>query len=183
MIIAGIGSQQTPLVICEQMRLVGEWCLHNGVTVRSGHARGADYAFERGAKLACQVFLPWASFNKDLVLMGVPIYPPMGLSEEDGLLRNRLNELVLAYHPVPRRLSPHAFALHRRNGAQVLGARCDQPANAITCWTPNAAVTGGTGQALRVAAAYEVPVVNMAHPEYGSAELVIRRLRELLSLP
>ena len=31
------------------------------------------------------------------------------------------------------------------------------------CWTPNAAISGGTGQALRIARAHSIPVYNLAN--------------------
>lgn len=59
-------------------------------------------------------------------------------------------------------------SLHARNVHQVLGAACSDPAAWVLCWTPDGterettAKTGGTGQAIRIAVAHGVPVVNMA---------------------
>lgn len=48
----------------------------------------------------------------------------------------------------------------------------DDPAAFVLCWTPDGSLdgtgsdTGGTGQALRIAAAYDVPVFNLQRPDH-----------------
>ena len=46
----------------------------------------------------------------------------------------------------------------------MLGDDLDQPVSFVVCWTPGGEVTGGTGQALRIAAdpQYNIPVFNLA---------------------
>ena len=75
------------------------------------------------------------------------------------------------FHPAWERLDPPARALHARNAHQILGRDLSAPAGVVICWTENgsrdggAAGTGGTGQALRIAAGYGVPVLNIALSE------------------
>ena len=55
---AGIGSRRTPaamLVVCEQ---IAHALAQRGWRLRTGHAPGADQAFERGAGTLADVFLP-----------------------------------------------------------------------------------------------------------------------------
>ncbi len=62
-----------------------------------------------------------------------------------------------------------------RNVMQVLGRDCLSPASFVICWAPDSVldeagrvvdVAGGTGQAVRIAATYRVPVFNLAHPPH-----------------
>lgn len=55
-------------------------------------------------------------------------------------------------------------SLQARNAMQLLGADLDRPADFIVAWTPDAKTVGGTGQALRMAADYGVPVRNLGDP-------------------
>ena len=55
--------------------------------------------------------------------------------------------------------------LHTRNVAQVLGDDCSSPADAVICWTPDGSDSGGTGQAIRIAWAYNIRVFNLHDEE------------------
>jgi hypothetical protein len=68
------------------------------------------------------------------------------------------------YHPAWDSCSDYAKRLHARNGAILLDMNLRTPVDAIVCWTPGGRVTGGTGQALRIAAdpTYAIPVFNLA---------------------
>lgn len=44
----GIGSRETPAEILEIFEHLGAWFAKKGYTLRSGHADGADAAFENG---------------------------------------------------------------------------------------------------------------------------------------
>lgn len=70
MIITAVGSRSTPLAICEEMTLIGQWAKQNSHILRSGHAPGADYAFEKGAEQNCIVYLPWNRFNNADPIVG-----------------------------------------------------------------------------------------------------------------
>ncbi len=48
---------------------------------------------------------------------------------------------------------------------QVLGPDLKSPSSMVVAWTPGGAVTGGTGQALRMAETYQIPVRNLGNPE------------------
>ena len=85
-----VGSRETPNHICDEMCKIGECLAGKGFRIRSGHADGADYAFERGAKKACDVYLPWATFNRNLPMLGTPIVVKQ---------RPDLDEVVRKYHP------------------------------------------------------------------------------------
>jgi hypothetical protein len=69
-----------------------------------------------------------------------------------------------------------------RNADQGLGAGLDTPAALIVCWTADGSLDGhhgaasGTGQALRVAHAHGLGVVNLARPAHRAfAETFLTR--------
>lgn len=137
---AGIGSRKTPESILGIMRMIGNALAHKGYTLRSGHARGADTAFETAAAYAG------------------------GLTEiyrsED--VRPEWLEHAAHFHPNWPACTYEARMLHARNSAIVLGPELNDRADFIVCWTPAGAITGGTGQALRIAAKYKIDVYNLA---------------------
>ena len=55
---AGIGARATPPPILSLMTRAAFALCKRGYVLRSGHAIGADSAFERGAGSAAQIFLP-----------------------------------------------------------------------------------------------------------------------------
>jgi len=70
----------------------------------------------------------------------------------------RAFEIAEKYHPYWHNLSDGAKKLQARNSHQVLGADLNTPSDFIICWTKNGKGSGGTGQALRIAKAYDIPV-------------------------
>lgn len=81
--------------------------------------------------------------------------------------------MAAEFHPNWGNLGRGPRQLHARNCHQVLGYGLDSPADFVLCWTPDGSLdgrdweeTGGTGQALRVAAAHSIEVFNLARPEH-----------------
>lgn len=167
---AGIGSRETPNSICGNMTRLASFLALEGYTLRSGNAVGADQAFHAGAKSgdgASAIFLPFVSYNtnttygrKDRVL-GAP-------SKEAYVIAQQ-------HHPTWWHLSAWAKTMHARNAHIVLGHDLDSPVRFVVCWTPKGRVTGGTGQALRMAEHYDIPVFNLG---LLSLEYVINRIKE-----
>lgn len=131
---AGIGSRETPTDVLRTMYLLG-YHLTRSALLRSGHAVGADMAFEAGARDAKG---------------GTVIFTP-------GDAENNPNWFHHAkrYHPAWAVCSPYARNCHARNSAIVLGANLDDPVDFIVCWTRGGRIAGGTGQALRIATSDE----------------------------
>lgn len=168
---AGIGSRETPDFILDHMSSIATQLGNDGWTLRSGGADGADLAFERGAlKSATQphIYLPWPGFNNAVACRrNDPEVWTLAVAE--------------AHHPAWANLKRGARQLHCRNVHQVLGDSTDlvdsrTPSSFILCWTPDAKGGGGTGQAIRIAQAYNVPVFDLAD------RAVCDRVREGLGL-
>ncbi|KKL28628.1 hypothetical protein LCGC14_2373270, partial [marine sediment metagenome] len=85
--------------------------------------------------------------------------------------------MAAQFHPAWRACTPTARKFHARNCYQVLGNDLKTPADFIVCWTPNGKQIGGTGQALRIAREYKIPVIN-----FGSEDLLRSPMDELRKL-
>jgi len=169
--IAGIGSRETPGSILAEMVKIGQWCAVNKIQVRSGHAPGADQAFELGAAQFCTAYLPWPSFEEHIPKTGAGFIAP-----------NNWTELMLharEFHPAWDRLGDGARKLMARNSAQVLGIDLKSPVQVVVCWTAGGRPTGGTGQALRIAAVHNIQIFNMFFEQYSTSELVIKDLNQV----
>lgn len=157
---AGIGARSTPPVILSLMTRAAFALTKRGYVLRSGHAMGADSAFERGAGRDAQIFLPAVGWR------GSPSeFHPDVLGAE---LWCRARIIAAAHHPAFAGLSAFVQALHTRNVFQVLGVSLDSPAEFVLCWTADGEASGGTGQALRIATSHAVPVFNLQRPRERS---------------
>ncbi len=149
----GIGARATPPEVLGLMTRAAFALMKRGYVLRSGHAIGADSAFERGAGSAAQIFLP------------VPGWRGSASTFHAGTLGaelwGRAREIAAAHHPAFAGLSRFVQDLHTRNVFQVLGPTLDSPSEFVLCWTADGEASGGTGQALRIAASHGVPVYNL----------------------
>lgn len=160
-LVAGVGSRKTPPPVLDLMRSVGALLAEDGVTLRSGGAKGADTAFEEGFTV---------SGGSREIFFKESVISPL----HESFTRN--------LHPNPSALSPVAKQLMNRNGAQVLGAEIDAPVDLVLCWTPSGKGGGGTGQAIRIAESTGIPVLDLGHPDLdgASADQVVKAAYDLI---
>lgn len=162
---AGIGSRETPHETLNIMCLVGKALANHDWLLRSGGAEGADEAFVMGCESdvideigeggECEIYLPWSSFQGWDHRGRTPwIY------DEPA---DEAFDMAAQYHPAWDYLKQGARKLHARNMHIMLGWGLDDPVGLVICWTPNAKVAGGTGQALRVALDLSIPILNLAN--------------------
>ena len=147
---AGIGSRETPEIITSLFEEIGAMLAIQGYTLRSGHAKGADQAFERGCDKVGgmkEIYLPWKRFEGSW----------SNLIVNDG----RAFEIAEKFHPNWSRLSEGAKRLQARNSHQILGQELSDPVDFVICWTKNGMGKGGTGQALRLAGHYGIPIIDI----------------------
>lgn len=161
----GIGSRETPKPILELMERVAGLLAREGCILRSGHASGADQAFERGAGGKAEIYLPWAEFESRVPVLGDYIQDKPTLEAA---------EFSSKYHPAWEKLGRGSRHLHARNAHQIFGRDVmirSVPSGFVICWTKDGTRDGstrgcgGTGQALRIAAAHQIPVYNLANGE------------------
>lgn len=156
MIYAGIGSRETPEWVLTIFERMGSWMAKRGDKLRSGGADGADSAFENGCNAANgqkEIYLPWDNFNGKTNGNGY-------FSTYSVESMSKATEIAKKYHPYWDNLSRGGRALMTRNSFQALGLNLDRPADFIVCYTDGGKLKGGTAQALRIAADYQIPVFN-----------------------
>lgn len=153
---AGIGSRETPDDICLFMCRVAKVLEAKGYTLRSGGAGGADMSFEYGVSdLAnMEIYLPWEGFND----CRHGIVPSKHMFD-------KATELAEKYHPAWNKCSSGAKKLLSRNMFQILGPDLNDPCSMVICWTKDGKASGGTGQALRLAEDYKIPIYNIRNKE------------------
>ncbi len=149
------------------MEAIGAARAEHGWVLRTGGSPGADQAFYRGARSAggaVELYLPWPGFQAG------------SWREEPGVAvvsepAPAAYALAARHHPRWEELSELERHLRARDVHQVLGPDLATPARLVICWTPDGSHdgagprAGGTGQALRVAHAHGVPVLNLARRE------------------
>lgn len=159
---AGIGSRvlddnMKPIIVALAEQLATEcWIL------RSGAAHGCDELFEQGCDKVStkqkQIFLPWKQFNQH----DSEWYDPP----------EKAFDVAKQYHPAWKNLKEVSKKFMARNTQQVLGPKLDEPCSFVVCWTLDGCEhgddttehTGGTGQAIRVASSYNIPIFNLKNP-------------------
>lgn len=164
-IYAGIGARKTPDLIITAMNHIGRQLSEQGWLLRSGNARGADQAFQKGTIgiNSREIHLPWDGYNYGRIenpSFLVPVPSPEML------------DIAARHHPmwdVKRRdgtpiLTDEMKMFMIRNVTIIRGADLNTPAAMVICWTPAAAITGGTGHALKVAQEADIPIFNLANP-------------------
>lgn len=163
---AGVGSRETPPVVAAMMKEQAAKLESLGYVLRSGGADGADLAFESGCTRK-EIFLPWEGFNGN----------PSPLS----YIPDWCYQIASLYHPGWRHLKQGAQSLMARNVQQVLGQNeYSENSRFVLCWTPDGVettttnLTGGTGQAIRIAVSYGIPVINMKNADW------LHKLREII---
>ena len=70
-------------------------------------------------------------------------------------------DIAARLHPAWHRCSNAVRKLHARNAAVLLGRQLNRPVDAVVAWSPDGAVVGGTGMALRIATEHGIPVTNL----------------------
>lgn len=146
---AGIGSRDCPKEVFNQIVKTAYWLAMKGYTLRSGGADGCDKA--KGQK---EVYLPWAGFNSS--------------KSAKVVHKKEAFEIAEKYHPRFNTLKDSVKKLQARNSHQVLGEDLGTPCDFVICYTKDGLGNGGTGQALRIAKDYNIPIFDFGkYPELG----------------
>lgn len=148
----GIGSRTINHSTHALLRTCAGHLKDHGWTLRSGHAPGADQAFEIGAGNASQIFLPWPRFESARACPGGALVMGEPLPDAYAIAAN--------HHPVWHSLPLAAQKLHARNSHEVLGPELSSPSSFVLCWTKDS--KGGTEQALRIARAHGIRIFDVA---------------------
>lgn len=185
----GVGSRETPEAALDMITKIAHHQVNKGLVCRTGGAPGADRRFFVGCVgggnvpigangLEVEVFLPWAKFNdwhtskfRDRPALNTAVY-----------IQNRPQpeafKIAAKYHPAWNKLSNGVRCLHARNVHQVLGRDVNNPVTSkfLVCWTKNGKGAGGTGQAIRIAKGYGVPVYDLGDKNLFADRAIMKRL-------
>ncbi len=163
MIYTGIGARLTPQNILDVMFNVGKKLAEEGWILRSGGAKGADDAFERGCLEANgkkEIYLPWKDFNGRVHNPGKSYY-----GEPTSAAHTKARALLGDAHW--DNLSWQGEQFHSRNMHQVMGLDLKTPTNLVVCWTENwKNPGGGTATAIKYAKTANIPINNLANPQH-----------------
>ena len=154
----GIGSRKTPANVLREMEDISLTCYRLGWHLRSGGAKGADKAFESNAADRCVSYRPTDQMPQEAYDIARKFYEPYS-KREFGRSWSSTKAITKG--------------LMTRNVYQVLGDDLNTPSQFVICWTPDGCessetrtkATGGTGQAIAVATAFQVEVINLYNPD------------------
>ncbi len=150
---AGVGARATPAAVLADMKVMAGWLARTGWNLSSGGASGADSAFAAGAPAGQRtIWLPWRGYN-GLRRPDCRVLSPVAMAA--------CIEVAAGLHPAWERCSPAVRKLHARNAAVVTGGNLDRPVDALIAWTAGGGISGGTGMAIRIAEARDIPVFNL----------------------
>lgn len=152
---AGIGSRETPWDVLRDMTEIAITLEIRGYTLRSGAASGADSAFQEGVGEAAQIWIPWKSFAID-IQNKFPKHTYRIINKNDSDAMDSVNQ----FHPNGLQLKEPVRLLMARNFRQIIG-KVFPNSEFVICWTKDGGPTGGTGQAIRIANHYNIPVYNL----------------------
>lgn len=152
---AGIGSRECPKKVLDQMTELAIQLEKMGWWLRSGNAYGADQAFALGVEENAQIWLPWNSFGDAFRLIR-PYHTYKVIQNND----EEAEKSVYLFHPAPEKLSRGAMALMKRNHRQLKGLN-EPDSSFVICWTKDGKDSGGTGQNIRAAKHWGIPIFNL----------------------
>lgn len=160
---AGIGSRSISKETTAAMCILANELNLMGYTLRSGNAKGSDQAFASGVQdEKAQIWLPWEKFELEFQ----EAHP-----QHDYKLMTKLDveayDSVERFHPYYKQMEKgNATAFYNfmtfmtRNYRQVRGFN-EPDSEFVICWTHDGTDVGGTGQAIRIATHYNIPVFNL----------------------
>lgn len=154
----GVGSRNTPRDILQLMGDIAHKLAVRNFILRSGGAKGADKAFEYGAGPLAVKHIYYADQANDAAMA-----------------------IAKQFHPAWNRCNDYARKLHGRNAFQVLGDNLNEPSNFLICWTSDGCIshstrtikTSGTGTAISIAEAYNIPIFNLQREDHLSRLLTL----------
>ena len=160
----GVGSRNTPPDALHAIHVLAQRLEQHGYILRTGDARGADAAF-RGGAFNDQIYTAdyWQSRNPEMTQTWRYNADSWGIAED----------LATYLHPAWGNCTSYARRLLTRNGFQVMGSHMQERSQFVVCWTPDGVTegknttraTGGTGQTIRLASHFNIPVFNLNNPD------------------
>lgn len=168
-IYTGIGAKDTPPAILSIIEKLAAHMARQGYVLRSGAAEGASTIFEKGCVEANgkkAIYLPWRGFNSNnSTLFNLP---------------ERAMSIAKDFNPAWSTLSESAKKLQARYALALLGPELNNPSVCVICYTAGGKQKGGTGQALKIAKKYNIPIFDLGEYE-ATPDILKSKLIEFLS--
>lgn len=144
----GIGNRDITLSTAQTIADVATLLDTEDFVLRTGCARGSDYYF-RTSSHNCEVYDVAACQSYENYKEAI--------------------EIAKMFHPYYKSLDSSSKKLHNRTSYQLLGRYLTEPSDFVLCYTRDGCengiqttkATGGSGQALRIACHYNIPVFNI----------------------
>jgi len=165
-IYCGVGSREgfnmngLPEGVAMKAISIARWLHERGYTLRSGGAKGMDTAFEEGAGELKEIYLPFNGFQGRYTT-------EQGCYILKGAAKAEAERVAEKHCPHWYNCGAFARSCHTRNVCQIMGYHLEVFSAFVICWTKDGKDSGGTGQAIRIARAYEIPVYNL----YNEADM------------
>lgn len=159
--IATIGARDISLKTSNFLSEIGKMIVEHGNYIASGGANGSDSSFARGANLVDPtkviIYLPWESYNKELIVKGNHVTWQIKLEWE---------EIAARHHPKWANLKDSVRKLMARNAGII--SRADK---VIAYPNINSPFGGGTSHSMRVAKEKGIPILDLTEKEHSLEEV------------
>ena len=149
---AGIGSRETPEACLRMMTKIGRACVKKGLILRSGGARGADKAFEKGCTIENGSKQIWNPRSEEIDFHGWAVDKAREVCWEYPLDRMKpftksliVRNMYQIFGDDPNELKPVKFVVFYCNGDPLMQGK----------------ISGGTRYAVRAAHLQNIPIFNL----------------------
>ena len=170
LVYAGIGSRATPPETLRDMTIMAAWLARRGWHLHSGGAAGADSAFAAGAPGRAPHRVPALARISRLRRAGLPHPLARAHAHLPRHRRRPASHVATAARPPPGLCMPET---PRSCWARTADTT---PVHAVVAWTERGLISGGTGQGIRIARRYDIPVLNLGSM---TPRAVCERLEEI----
>lgn len=179
----GIGSRETPLDIRQLMTEIAMHCQGYGLTLRTGASSAADKAFELGAGLQKEIYIPFEGWDHKTGITSLSIASTT-LAKKVWEHRRKAGWFVYGLEDLHvderwENLHPGTQALLAKTMCMVLGKNLDNPSDSLICWTPLCKITGISSHPIALATMSRIPVFNLA--DYETIAVINDMLRKDLN--
>jgi hypothetical protein len=171
---SGIGPRKTPLEAQALMTEIASQLASSQWTLRSGHGKRGDEAFEAGAPPPLkEVYLPEHGFNgAPSAIQGYEHY-------KVGLFSERVIHIAQDHHPYYDNCQQSTKNLFNRNVQIILGEEADFPSACVIYWhfsDNDIEELGGTNHSLRIARTFNIPTFNIG--DAGQLAALVQFIKE-----
>lgn len=175
----GTGSRQTPEVVRKEMTRLARDLNKIGFTMRSGHQEGADQAFEHGARVKAEIYVPSSELSVPTKFKGSKLFALDKFDEKDS---KGLRSLVKKQFRPRSNTDAGTYDAMTTSYLQMMGNKSGMKSAFVACWIPVDNKRHSTDHTIRMAQENDVPVYNAYEyiQRYGEKEGLERWTQDVL---